>query len=69
MIITKEHLLQYNIEKVIEKIEEDYNDKTIGSSPETLCNWIRNHESEFAYLHMINMILDNFDFNEFNSKK
>ncbi len=68
MIITQEHLFQWNIEQVIKRIENDYSKEIIAAYEknkdiESLEDWL-NYNPEILGRYMLEQLNTNFDFEQ-----
>lgn len=72
MIITQEHLFQWNIEQVLTKIEHDYSKEIIAAYEtrkdiETLEDWLSIHP-DILGRYMLEQLNSNFDFEQFKNR-
>ena len=72
MIITSEHLFQWNITEVLNKIERDYSKeimKAYDQNPDILTfeDWL-NYNPNILGQYMLEQLNVNFDFNEFKNR-
>lgn len=72
MIITQEHLFQWNIEQVLTKIEYDYSKEIIATYEsrkdiETFEDWLSIHP-DILGRYMLEQLNVNFDFEQFKNK-
>lgn len=72
MIVTQEHLFQWNIEQVLSKIEYDYSKEIMATYEaradiETFEDWLSIHP-DILGRYLLEQLNYNFDFQEFKNK-
>jgi hypothetical protein len=72
MVITKEHLFQWNIEQVLQRIEYDYSKQIIaayesGGYVETFEDWL-SINPDILGRYMLEQLNVNFDFEQFKMR-